>query len=151
MTLHFLCAKHRQQLTQNPESAQDHWQEWMDKGSRLYEERQYHHAIKFIGCAYELADHFLEQEWPDAQTAVSRFTYSSICLARACEQVDERSLRQQVLAQTEARLSDGVDTLKHYEHLARCKNSLKKRADSSYWINNQLLPSSHKPADQWAH
>lgn len=142
MNLRYLCVNHRQQLLADPSRAEGHWQQWMKTGSRLYEEGRYREAITFLGCAYELADHFLDASLPSNEVAFSRFTYSSICLARAYEQIGEVETRHYLVSVADSRLAEAMLDIRHYDHVARCKQSLRSRSDSCYWVNSRLLPGS---------
>lgn len=144
MNLRFLCTKHRQWLFDDCERAEQHWLQWIERGIQAYEQRDYYDAVSFLGCAYELSDHLLSQSWPSLETAVSRFTYSNICLARAYEQIGEQQTRRYLLDEADCRLADFYPEANSYKHLARCKQSLKARADSPYWINQHLTADALK-------
>lgn len=142
MNLQYLCAKHRQWLFEDFDRAEQHWLQWIERGIQAYEQQDYRNAVTFLGCAFEISNHLLSQSWPDIEVTVSRYTYSNICLARAYEQIGEHQTRHYLLAEADRRLADFYPEPASYNHLARCKQSLKARADSAYWVNQQLLSDS---------
>lgn len=153
----FLCSKHRDALFSNPEQAEQRWHEWMCKGSELYDALHFKQAVPFLGCAFELAEQFLGLDWPDGESAISRFTYSSICLSRALEQVGDINAGRTITEYSDELLEDALAfnqtlTGRYSKHLNCCQKSLQHRADSSYWVNQELIKTSvpksqkgHKP------
>lgn len=138
INLSYLCATHRQWLFDDFERAEQHWLQWIERGIQAYEQQQYHEAVSFLGCAFEISDYLLRHAWPDVEVSVSHYTYSNICLARAYEQIGEQETRRYLMAEADRRLADFYPDLSSYNHLARCKQSLKARADSAYWVHQQL-------------
>ena len=142
MNLSYLCATHRQWLFDDFERAEQHWLQWIERGIQSYEQQNYREAVSFLGCAFEISDHLLSHSWPDIEAAVSHYTYSNICLARAYDQINEQQTRHYLSAEADRRLADFYPESTSYKHLARCKQSLKARADSAYWVNQHLMAES---------
>ena len=142
MNLHYLCANHRQWLFEDSKRAEQHWLKWIETGIQCYEERRYREAVSFLGCAFEISNHLLDTTWPDTEVAVSRYTYSNICLARAYEQIGETETRHYLLEEADRRLADFYPVANKDSHLSRCKQSLGAHSDSAYWVNRYLMSES---------
>lgn len=54
--MYFLCPKHRLDMLQLSESEIScRWFEWMNQAAQLYENRNWHKATSFAGCAMDLS------------------------------------------------------------------------------------------------
>jgi hypothetical protein len=136
MKLHYLCENHRQQLFAKPQLALQYWQLWISKGCKLYEQLDFVDAVRFLGCAFELANHLLHRPRGNTAADIARFTYSSICLSRAYEQVGDKETQGYLIEYADrcmTALNQGFD-----EWFCRCQQSLAGRADSIYWVNESL-------------
>jgi hypothetical protein len=133
MNLRFLCANHHQWLIAETSRAEAHWLEWIETGSNYYEQGLLEEAIPYFGCAFEIADHLLTDRWPCIDTAVSRFTLSSICLSQCYGLLGENETRNYLVVQASRRLAKELPTPGEYPHIAECMQSL-------YWseLNNEL-------------
>lgn len=138
MELRFMCPTHRKQVTADSSRAGLHWEDWMDKGCALYEQMRYAEAIPFLGCAFELADFLMQRQLPDEKVALSRFTYSGICLARVYEQIGDSETQQWVLDYANARLPLDI-FLAGEDHSGEQQQGICPRSSREYWGNNQLL------------
>ena len=56
----FLCAPHRRMLQQFPDVAQARWEEWMNQGYDALERGDWHRAVMFYGCSFEISEWMLE-------------------------------------------------------------------------------------------
>lgn len=124
MNLRFLCANHRQWLTADPHRAERAWLNWMERGASLLEERNYGEAIPFLGCAFELADYLLGEQWPGYPVAAMRFSDSARQLMDAYRQRGESNLCNYILVGASSRLARELADRRHYRTTADCIRAL---------------------------
>jgi len=54
--MRFLCNSHRQQLLNNEHQVAAIWNEWMQQGYALFEQKQWSKAFQYLGYSYEAAE-----------------------------------------------------------------------------------------------
>lgn len=86
----FLCANHRSGLLADPSGAKVYWERWIYQGFELLETHQWLEAIRFFGCAFELAEHLLplpdRESFTEEVTAADRYMIAGHHLAESCGQ-----------------------------------------------------------------
>lgn len=124
MNLHFLCANHRQWLTADPLRAEKAWLDWNERGASLLEEGSYAEAIPFLGCAFELADYLLGQEWPGYSVAATRVSDGARQLMDAYRARGEDNLCNYILVGASSRLARELADRRKYRITADCIRAL---------------------------
>lgn len=105
MNLKFLCANHRQWLTSDVQRAERYWLDWMEQGCALFDSDNYAEAAPYFGCAFELADHLLAENWPSYPVAAGRFTNCAVSLMSSYRQQGESGLYNYLLVGASSRLA----------------------------------------------
>ncbi|WP_250460524.1 hypothetical protein [Microbulbifer litoralis] len=124
MNLRFLCANHRQWLTAEPHRAEQAWLDWVERGASLAEDGSYAEAIPFLGCAFELADYLLGEQWPGYSVAAMRFGDSARQLMEAYRQRGEGNRCNYILVGASSRLARELANRQHYQITADCIRAL---------------------------
>jgi len=81
MTVRFLCDSHRMLLSNQPAQAIKAWQESFDRGSLLYEKKEWQKALCFLGSAYETAEIIMINREVSADNAYELLASSAVLLA----------------------------------------------------------------------
>lgn len=115
MPVNYLCANHRKQFLADESLAEGYWLEWMGQASQHYEEGVVSAAIPLLGCAYELSDHLLRRSWPNAATALSRFTAAGIGLAKAYHLLGHDKAKSFIIGQINERVAASVNDIRCYQ------------------------------------
>ncbi len=55
----FLCNHHRQQVLTEVTTALSFWEQWMQQGAKLFNQRQWHQAACYLGSSFEVAEWLL--------------------------------------------------------------------------------------------
>lgn len=79
----FLCTQHREWLFEDLRRSESYWNVWTDAAEKSQTQQRERDAIVQLGCAWELSEHMLNNEWPSAPLATERFTLSSLALCRS--------------------------------------------------------------------
>ncbi|AKH69040.1 hypothetical protein IMCC21906_01362 [Spongiibacter sp. IMCC21906] len=104
MSFQFLCAAHRQQLSSNASAAELRWEEWMETGRRAFADRDWRHAVRFLGCSFELSELLLACDSQPNLDALDRFMVSGHFLAECFANTGNRDLQQHCLLAVHHRL-----------------------------------------------
>jgi len=82
MKLKFLCAGHREWLTDSPGYAVDCWSNGQETAEILCEESKWEEALHYAGCAYEASEIILSSVYMDRHNAVRFFMSSTYLLTK---------------------------------------------------------------------
>lgn len=138
----FLCPAQRGEITSSVERATARWLAWLDDGCGHYAAMRYRQALPYLGCALECSELMLNKAWPDDTVALARFTYSSICLGRAYEQLGDAQASRSLLDYACQRVADYPRNDGVPGFASRCRRGLQARADSVWWVNSGLLATA---------
>ncbi|MEH6909695.1 MAG: hypothetical protein V7459_03845 [Oceanicoccus sp.] len=115
MPVTFLCANHRQQLLADERLAENYWIESMGKAAEYHETGDFSSAIPLLGCALELSGHLLDRSWPNAATALSRFTASVIGLAKTYHLSGNDNAKRFTIERANERVAASVSDIRCYQ------------------------------------
>ena len=104
MKLRFLCATHRQALSDNPGQAIHCWQNGLDTGQILYEQLQWKEALPHLGCAMETSEIILTTRAVDLKNACQLLTSSAVLTANTLLKLGNQQDSRDVLDSTINRL-----------------------------------------------
>lgn len=124
MNLRYLCANHRQWLTADTHRAEQAWQDWVDLGTSLCEERDYDRAIPYMGCAFELANFLLQEHWPGYTVAAVRFSDCARALMEAYRRRGDENQRNYILVGASSRLARELKDRHNHQITADCIRAL---------------------------
>lgn len=106
--MRFICNSHRQQLLNNEHQVAAIWNEWMQQGSALFEQKQWSKAFRYLGCSYEAAEWLvIEQKLIGSETElnhIDRFMIAGHHLAECCSKGGREDLELHFLLSVHYRL-----------------------------------------------
>lgn len=111
MILQFICADHRKWISANNQRAEQYCEQWQLAATEYSEQGNIRQSIPFWGCAFELAEILLEQRWPDAATAQTRFSFIAARLCRGYEEISEPESADYLRIESSKRLAQDLAAL----------------------------------------
>lgn len=87
MKYRFLCAPHRQQISQNPSKAIQAFYSSFETAQSLCDIKQYQDALPYAGNAFEIAEIILTTQAAEPRQACEFFSCSAILFANSCSEL----------------------------------------------------------------
>lgn len=97
MAIQFLCSTHRQQLTRSRVVAENRWDEWMEAGRDAFAQRDWHAALKYLGCSFELSEMLLLGGEKPTISDIDRYMVSGHFLAECFGRCQDSCLQRHCL------------------------------------------------------
>lgn len=96
MKLRFLCAGHREWLSNSPSQAVDCWSNSLETGQVFCDQCRWREALPYVGSAYESSEIILSTAFVDRYNAAYFFTSSAILLMDVLTKLGQHDESRQV-------------------------------------------------------
>ncbi|WP_299266210.1 hypothetical protein [uncultured Psychrosphaera sp.] len=105
MKHHFLCPNHRKELTNKPTMALRSWANTNEAGITLAGGGHHYDALPHLGCAFEVAEIILTENFVEQSKAITLLTESALTLSSSLKVLGYEEQRTSVLQLTLNRLN----------------------------------------------
>ena len=110
MALTFLCPIHRDWVYFHPQEALHNLEDTQCQGESLLQQRDWHEAIGYLGCAFETAEILMELQGARKSFLLSRLVSLAVLLATGFYQLNEHDCVQVILKQAQQKLQQAAET-----------------------------------------
>ncbi|MBW8190622.1 hypothetical protein K0504_06190 [Neiella marina] len=102
--LHFLCANHREWVSENPEQSRQFVADTKRKGQRMLRQLRWHDAIPYWGCIFETAEILDDCSVEPSAEVLSLLCQAARALSRCFTELDAQDMAYVVISQARRRI-----------------------------------------------